>query len=67
MGFNAGIKILIKLKKKNWPSDIFYIYTNGLGVVPLYWVTNALWRSDHDYVLTGFFMGEETIKYENNV
>ncbi len=67
MGFNAAVKILIKLKKKYWPSSIFYIYTNGLGLVPLYWVTNAGGRSNNDYVLTGFFMGEETIKYENNI
>ena len=59
LGFSGAIKILIKLKNSIWPKGTLFIFPNGEGIVPVYWVTSAGGRSEVDHVLTGFFMGKE--------
>jgi len=63
LGFSGGIKILIKLKKPFWPKKTLFIFANGQGIIPVYWVTSAGGRSRKDFVLTGFFMGNEAKNY----
>ena len=66
IGFSGGLKINIKLRKQLWPDTVFSIFSNGNGKIPLYWVTSGGGRSQKDYVLTAFFVGEESYAYEND-
>lgn len=63
LGFSGGIKVFFKFKKPLWPKDTLFVFSNGEGVIPIFWVTSAGGRSKKDIVLTGFFMGNEAEAY----
>lgn len=56
IGIDRGLKVIIKFDVMVWPANTGSIY--GEGYVPEFWVTSGGGRSDSEFILTAFIMGE---------
>ena len=57
IGFDTGMKIVLKFDARVWQQNTGFIY--GQGLVPIFWATAAGERSVDDLLLTAFITGEK--------
>ena len=57
IGFDVGMKIILKFDERIWQENTGSIY--GQGLVPEFWATAAGGRSSTDSLLTAFVTGEK--------
>lgn len=57
IGFDTGMKIILKFDERVWQQHTGSIY--GQGLVPVFWPTAAEERSADDLLLTAFITGEK--------
>lgn len=56
LGFGGGLKIFIKFDAPLWKDGTFYIFANGQGLIPVFWVS-SFEKSAKTHILTGFLTG----------